>query len=166
MKLKALFVGAAIVFAFATLIHIPAVFGVGLIEPNGSLFFLMHVVCLALMASYVFIIKKTNGAEKLNYNALLADLSMPVKIAVLIGFAYSIFNFAWFLLNMPYTPVARQTGYFLLDHGKTIRAITKEEYKLAQAAIVRGFSGHWLLFSGFVLASAYGRAQKSNTKLF
>ena len=38
-------------------------------------------------------------------------------------------------------------GIALNDHGKVVRELTKQEYQHLQTLEVRGFSGHWILFS-------------------
>ncbi|GMA98630.1 hypothetical protein PIPA1_14300 [Pelosinus sp. IPA-1] len=37
-------------------------------------------------------------------------------------------------------------NYVISDHGKIVRVISEQEYELYQSYVVRGFSGHWMIF--------------------
>jgi hypothetical protein len=63
-------------------------------------------------------------------------------------FAYAFVNFAVFIFLMREgSPHQREDGtYALTDHGRTVRAISEEEFHRRQGYLARGFSGHWMLF--------------------
>lgn len=63
-------------------------------------------------------------------------------------FAYAIVNFIIFMILVHGgSPQIRDGQYVLADHGRIIRQISATEYHRMQAYVVRGFSGHWMLFS-------------------
>ena len=69
----------------------------------------------------------------------------------LVGFAfavylYAILNFFLFMGSMSGSPARQGEKYILSNHGKLIREITFEEFKLYQRKEAIGFSGHWMLF--------------------
>jgi hypothetical protein len=62
-------------------------------------------------------------------------------------FAYVIANFAYFMhVSAGGSPVEKLGHFYLQDHGRIIRELTAAEYAAAQVAVLRGFSGHWLVF--------------------
>jgi hypothetical protein len=62
-------------------------------------------------------------------------------------FAYAIINFAlFFFLSRGGTPDVRDGKYVLHNHGTVIRELSEDEYELQNAYILRGFSGHWMIF--------------------
>jgi hypothetical protein len=68
--------------------------------------------------------------------------------AVLIFFiAYAVINFIlFFWLSQGGTPDIWDGKYVLHSHGKLIRELSEREYHLQQAYVLRGFSGHWMIF--------------------
>lgn len=60
---------------------------------------------------------------------------------------YTAVNFAVFINLMEGTPEVKNGRYYLHHHGQIIREITEVEYGRFRAYEVRGFSGHWMLFS-------------------
>ena len=44
-------------------------------------------------------------------------------------------------------PEVRDGQYLLTSHGAVLRVLTEEQYHWYRALVVRGFSGHWMLFS-------------------
>jgi hypothetical protein len=51
------------------------------------------------------------------------------------------------------SPSVENGNYYLHNHGQKIRDLSKEEYQRFSAYVVRGFSGHWMLFS--IIPAAY-----------
>jgi hypothetical protein len=51
---------------------------------------------------------------------------------------------------------SEQNGLFVMEsHGRITRVLTAEEYHRQRAYLVRGFSGHWMLFYLFSLSMLY-----------
>ena len=62
-------------------------------------------------------------------------------------FAYALINFAlFFFLSKGGVPDVRDGKYVLHNHGQVIRELSEDEYELQKAYVVRGFSGHWMVF--------------------
>jgi hypothetical protein len=77
------------------------------------------------------------------------DDAMPrwARYAVIGFFAYALINFAlFFLLSEGGVPAVRDGKYVLHNHGKVIRELSEDEYELQKAYVLRGFSGHWMVF--------------------
>lgn len=75
---------------------------------------------------------------------------VPQRLGVVCGvvFIYAFINFALFIALMEGgSPTVKNGRYYLDSHGQKIRDITEEEYQRFLAYEVRGFSGHWMLFS-------------------
>ncbi len=64
------------------------------------------------------------------------------------AFAYTIVNFGLFMIfhGARGAPHVRDGVYALTDHGRVLRTLTASEYRWERAWLVRGFSGHWILF--------------------
>jgi hypothetical protein len=76
-----------------------------------------------------------------------------------IFFAYAMINFIVFLfLVKGGSPEQRDGMYVLADHGRVVRQLSESEYHQMQAYVVRGFSGHWMLFSSAALTLLTGAA--------
>ena len=92
-----------------------------------------------------------------------------MRIACVTTFIYAIINFAFFLILMEGGgPEAKKGTFYLETHGQEIREITKEEYHRFRAYEVRGFSGHWMLFSLFsttYFLAVYPKPHRQETKL-
>jgi hypothetical protein len=68
-------------------------------------------------------------------------------------FAYALFNF---FFNVVYlreggTPGEIDGELVLHSHGRVLRKLTRDEFERHEAYVVRGFSGHWMLFYGAAL---------------
>ena len=75
----------------------------------------------------------------------MMPLRAKTTIALLI--AYAVVNFLlFFLLSSGGTPDIWDGKYVLHSHGNLIRELSEREYHLQQAYVLRGFSGHWMIF--------------------
>ena len=85
------------------------------------------------------------------FNSFLRILkAIPKSCLAIFGlfFIYAFINFAMFFVLMEGgSPDVKNGSYYLHNHGKKIRDLTQDEYKRFQAYEVRGFSGHWIIFS-------------------
>ena len=69
------------------------------------------------------------------------------RAAAVALFAYAFANFALFLGRTEGgSPEAVDGRYELRDHGRKVRDLTPAEFRRHQANLVRGFSGHWMVF--------------------
>jgi hypothetical protein len=87
-------------------------------------------------------------AQRALRGRVIAATPPAVRVAVVLTCMYAAYNFLAFMSELPGTPrEAHGGGYELHSHGTVIRAITSTEYARFRALEVRGFSGHWLIFS-------------------
>jgi len=71
-----------------------------------------------------------------------------MMLVVILTVMYTFLNFALFLgLTRGLTAERRGSHYYLHSHGAKVRDITAAEYHRHRALWLRGFSGHWILFS-------------------
>ena len=137
------------------LIHILTFFS-GIEISMGKVFF-MHIFAMLVFASIFIYYKKFAIHRKGKYNiyqrfnTFFRILKAIPRSALAIGgifFIYAFINFSiFFVLMEGGSPDAKNGSYYLHNHGKKIRDLTQDEYKRFQAYEVRGFSGHWIIFS-------------------
>lgn len=74
---------------------------------------------------------------------------LPVKVLFPLAMLYVLYNF---FSSIPAgTPDLHDGVYVLHNHGTVVREITLAEYEHFRTLTVRGFSGHWMLFSAVPL---------------
>ncbi|MCA9536477.1 MAG: hypothetical protein KC593_22495 [Myxococcales bacterium] len=75
---------------------------------------------------------------------------LPVKVLFPLAMLYVLYNF---FASIPAggTPDLRDGVYVLHNHGTVVREITLAEYERFRTLTVRGFSGHWMIFSAVPL---------------
>ncbi len=71
-----------------------------------------------------------------------------------VGF-YAMLNFLIFGLGAEGNPSIKGDKYVLENHGHIIREISKDEYDIASAQVLRGFSGHWIIFYFYITTVAF-----------
>ena len=77
-------------------------------------------------------------------------------------FLYTMGNFFCFMVTNEGQPRVRDGKFVLTSHGRIIREVGEEEFRDAERQEVRGFSGHWMLFSAvpaFYFLYLYPRAR-------
>jgi hypothetical protein len=81
------------------------------------------------------------------WSKFFANLPTWAQYAIKAFSAYIIINFVLFIfLTKGGVPEVRDSKYVLQKHGEVIRELSEEEYELQKAYVVRGFSGHWMIF--------------------
>jgi len=69
------------------------------------------------------------------------------RTVVAIAAVYAVVNFLLFLLLVRGgSPGVVDGKYVLSSHGHVIRELSEQEYHRQQACVLRGFSGHWMIF--------------------
>lgn len=77
-------------------------------------------------------------------------------------FAYALINFAlFFVLSEGGVPQERDGKYVLHNHGNVIRELSEAEYERQNAYVLRGFSGHWMVF--YLMPSLFFWYRKEET---
>ena len=79
---------------------------------------------------------------------ILRTVPVPLIIFGVVLFVYAFVNFMTFMSLMEGgSPVVINEAYYLNDHGRMIRELSPNEYHTFEKYEVRGFSGHWMIFS-------------------
>lgn len=87
------------------------------------------------------------ASRKNFWNKVFAAIPRWARYTIKAFFAYAIINFALFLfLSRGGVPDVRDGKYVLHNHGQVIRELSEKEYEWQKAYVVRGFSGHWMIF--------------------
>jgi len=139
---------AVIGFILSVIVHGLTFLGV---DPQQDFRFvwLLHIGIFVVWIPAVIISKK-DGTLKGDDFWRIATQGWPRWMKVLPGilFGYILFNFFFslFVLNEGGNPSVINGEKVLHSHGRIIRKLTDQEYHLHKAYLVRGFSGHWLLF--------------------
>lgn len=114
--------------------------------------YLLHIgIFLTFAPSLIlFIIENKNevdeNGKKIGLRILYRDSPKFLKGLTFVVYLYAILNFFLFMSSMPGSPAKQGEKYILSNHGKVLREITFEEFKLYQRKETIGFSGHWMLF--------------------
>jgi hypothetical protein len=102
----------------------------------------IFVVCIPMAFS-----ARSLGRRGDYWLKLLALMPRWVLTVIIAFFIYAFVNFGLFLiLSEGGVPEELDGKYVLYSHGKVIRELTEEEFHLQQAYVIRGFSGHWMVF--------------------
>ena len=74
-------------------------------------------------------------------------------------FIYALVNFGLFaVLTEGGGPHEENGKFWITSHGRILRELSEAEYHRQRACVVRGFSGHWMLFSSAALMLLVGAA--------
>jgi hypothetical protein len=143
-------------FILSLVVHASALLGVD-VAARFSGVWLLHVGIFIVFFPLILFVRKDFGA-KLSLKQV--GVTLPrwvIGVGVLI-FLYAFANFLLFMAGSEGGSATMQNGnYVLLSHGTLIRELTASEYVQFQANVVRGFSGHWLVFYYFPAAYFLGR---------
>jgi hypothetical protein len=130
------------------------------IVPTNSLpwIWVLHVGIFVVFIPGVLGIKKTTKIQKVglfdfygNWRAqkeIFLD-GIPIGLKVLIGasFIYAIVNFILAFGSFGHSTLSNQNGKrYIRESGKPEREITEAEFNDKMENVLRGFSGHWMLF--------------------
>lgn len=82
-------------------------------------------------------------------------------ILTVVSFVYALVNFGIFafILTGGGKTFERDGKHFLTRGGAIVRELSEAEYRRHQAYVVRGFSGHWMLFASASLTMLVGAAK-------
>jgi hypothetical protein len=141
---------AAMGLALSLAVHTASLFGVDVMSLVPFVWAL-HVGVFIVFAPAVLLARKRFGARP-----VLAELrqAFPGWVKVLAGvfFAYAVINFYVSFSSMAGTPAVKVGQYVLENHGRIVRALSSAEYTSLRARVIRGFSGHWMVFYFFGFA--------------
>ena len=137
------------IFAFtgfftSLIVHLTTFFG---IDPAKHVpwVWVLHLSIFIVFIPMLFVQGLT--PKKDFWSKFLATMPRWVRYTVKAFFAYAIVNFAlFFFLSKGGVTDVRDGKYVLHNHGNVIRELTEDEYQLQNAYVLRGFSGHWMIF--------------------
>jgi hypothetical protein len=73
-------------------------------------------------------------------------------------------NFFIFGLGANGSPEIKNDKYVLSNHGQIVKELSKDEYDVASAQSLRGFSGHWIIFYFYFTAVAFLQVKEQKEK--
>ena len=120
LPLLPLVIFAAAGFILSLIVHLLSVLGVR--QPGGDLVFFLHAGIFVIWIPAVFLSQKSRGKD------ITDGLPRWMKYAIGVLFVYALLNFAYFMAVAP-----KKGSKEMNQHP-------------APAKVVRGFSGHWLIF--------------------
>jgi hypothetical protein len=150
---------AAALLIVSLVVHASTFLGIDpMAEWPGVMF--LHLAIFPPFIAAIYYAWRTGGKEPENLDPVVNSAPLWLRILTGVFFAYALVNFAIFMvLNEGGGPHERDGKYFLQSHGRVLRELTKEEYHRQQAYVVRGFSGHWMLFACAALMLLVGAAR-------
>jgi hypothetical protein len=103
----------------------------------------------------------TGGKEPRNLDPAFHSAPGWLCTLTLVSFVYALVNFGVFaiVLTEGGRVHERDGKYFLQRGGNVLRELSEAEYHRQQAYVVRGFSGHWMLFACASLTLLVGAAK-------
>lgn len=129
---------------------------------------LLHVGIFVVWLPVILDLRKNEELQEYQQSGMLNRMN-PIKffkiifketptwlvIIVVAGFFYAIINFMLFLASQGGTPSIKDGQFILQNRGQLIKTLTEQEYNHYKANVIRGFSGHWILFYGVATAVLY-----------
>jgi amino acid transporter len=163
-----LFFFISLIVHFLTFIHVN-------VEERVPFIWILHVGFL-LLAAAIAILHKLEEKEA---DSVLTTLMSPpvgeaknedsnipkgVVAAYFILAAYVLINFVLFIsaVGLKGSPMVQDGKYVISNHGTVVKELTKSEYDEARSRLLRGSSGHWLLFYFYIACVALYSSKNRN----
>ena len=78
----------------------------------------------------------------------ISRIPLALRVILLVVMAYTAYNFSLFIQRSENgLPEKVGSSYVVKNKGRIVRPSNEAEYRQGQKWLVRGFSGHWILFS-------------------
>lgn len=121
----------------------------------------IHLAIFPPFIAALYYARRTGGKEPGNLDPAFSSAPRWLRILTGISFAYALVNFGVFAIVLTEGGHAREhDGKYFLRRGATVlRELSEAEYHRHQAYVVRGFSGHWMLFACASLTVLVGAAK-------
>jgi len=138
---------AALGLGLAIAVHVRTFYpGPSIVTQDGSPVWLLHVGMFVVFVPMFFSIRMEFGRRP-KMRELLSLFPPRARAALVAAMLYTVFNFlAFFVLSEGGTPEIRNNQFVLMNHGKLIRNLSRDEYLTFKRYEVRGFSGHGIFF--------------------
>jgi len=156
MKLLNTWIGlAALILVISVAAHASSFLGIDPMAVIPGVMFI-HLLIFPPFIAALHYTNKAGGSSN-GLDTVLEQAPGWMQVMTGVCFVYVIVNFLIFMvLSEGGGPDKRDGKYFLTDHGRIVREITEQEYVRHEAYVVRGFSGHWMFFSGAALTLLVG----------
>lgn len=161
---KAFFFFAVIGWSIGLVVHLLSLFDYDVAEVFPFVW-ILHVGAILIMFPAIIELKKTVPVRQVNgrllgtsrgfYTHVFKNAPRWLSIIVGLCFAYAIVNFILFITSQLGTAEIQGGQYVLTSHGKILKTLTEEEFHHVKANMLRGFSGHWILFFAAAAAILY-----------
>jgi hypothetical protein len=149
-----LFIAAVTGFVTSVIVHLLTFTDISVMKVFPGVF-VLHIGIFGIMLVSAFALK--------NQTSNLNNLPRKLTVTLMCLFAYAGFNFfASMHLNEMGVPGTVAGKPVLEAHGRVIRFLTATESAHHENYLVRGFSGHWMLF--YFLIAAGLRPKKSGSE--
>jgi len=150
---------AAAVLIVSLVVHVSTFLGIDPMERWPGVMFI-HVAIFPPFIAAICYANRIGGPEQGCQDRVINSAPRWLRILTGLLFAYALVNFAIFLVLVEGGgPHERDGKYFLQSHGTVLRELSEAEYHQQRAYVVRGFSGHWMLFSSAALMGLVGAAR-------
>lgn len=131
-------------FALALLVHLASISGID-VHSEIPIVWALHVGVFIVFVPMVFQLITSNSA--VDRFMLLRGMPVWSIVVIAILIIYAFLNFFLAFSGAAEGFPAVQNGAFVLEQkGRLVRIISEAEYHSRQASVLRGFSGHWLIF--------------------
>jgi hypothetical protein len=150
-RIESTFGGIALVgFAASAVVHLSTFFVAGASAATSTVIVgLLHIGLFPPFAAMVV----SARAEVLGMapsdvkRRVVESLPRWARVLVMVAFYYALINFGVFMLRTGGADVQRRgDGFALVNHGRLVREVTRQEAQNHQILVTRGFSGHWMVF--------------------
>jgi len=141
---RAFSIFALVGFFSSLLVHLSTFFG---IDPSKHVpaVWVLHLGIFVVFFPMVFV--QGLKPKKDFWRNIFAAIPRWARYTIKAFFAYAIINFAlFFFLSRDGVPDVRDGKYVLHNHGQVVRELSENEYEWQKAYVIRGFSGHWMVF--------------------
>ena len=127
-------------------------------------FWLLHLGLFVVFVPAVLSLRKLGPKPALK--AVFGPAPRWMFALVATAFVYAFVNFILeMVLSGGGVPTERGDGTFaMMSHGTLIRELSRPEYMLAKARVMRGFSGHWMLFYSAAMAMLTAAARRRDAE--
>jgi hypothetical protein len=136
---------AGLGFVFSLVVHVAAWCGRD-VSTQVPPMWLLHLGIFVVFIPMVLSSQKRLGSRMSIARLRTVFPGWVVTLGLVLS-VYVVLNFLFFMLSTREGSPGLQHGKFILQsHGHFIRELTSAEYTALKANVVRGFSGHWLIF--------------------
>jgi hypothetical protein len=157
--LRAWILVSAIILIVSFAAHLSTFFPIDPMESIPGIMFI-HVAIFPPFIAAILSANKATREQGYDHKRILQLAPAWMRTMFYAFFAYALLNFVlFFILSGGNAPTRLDGKYFLTQHGRVVREISEAEYHRQKAYVVRGFSGHWMMFSVAAMAMLTGVAQ-------